>query len=107
MVRLRERGEAIGHVQATVTEGGDGGHDRSADVAWLIGTAWQGLGYAAEAARWLVRWLESRDVRTITAHVHPAHEASGRVAAAAGLAPTGRIENGEVVWRREAAPRDS
>ena len=95
VIRLEAGGAAIGHAQATVTNDG-----RDADVAWLIGTGWQGKGYASEAARAVVRWLESRDVRTITAHVHPAHAASGRVAASAGLAPTAELEDGEVVWRR-------
>ena len=95
VVRLDADGVAIGHAQATVT---GAGHE--ADVAWLIGTAWQGQGYASEAARAVVRWLESRGLRRITARVHPAHVASGRVAASAGLAPTDELQDGEVVWRR-------
>lgn len=101
VIRLREGSEAIGHLQATVINDAedDAVDGRSADIAWLIGTAWQGRGYASEAVRALVGWLESSGVRTFTAHVHPGHEASGRVAAAAGLAATDRIEDGEVVWR--------
>jgi RimJ/RimL family protein N-acetyltransferase len=51
----------------------------------------------------MVRWLESTGVGTITAHVHADHRASARVAARAGLEPTGDIEGGEVVWRRTLA----
>jgi RimJ/RimL family protein N-acetyltransferase len=92
-------GPAIGHLQATVVDDG-----RSADIAWLVGTAWQGRGYASEAARALVRWLYAIGIDSVTAHVHPDHAASGRVTAHAGLRPTGEMEGGEAVWRR-TAPR--
>src|SRR5882672_4863242 len=39
IVRLRD-GTAIGNLQATVLGAG-----READIAWLIGTAWQGNGH--------------------------------------------------------------
>ena len=101
VIRLQADGSAVGHLQATVVDGGeDDAGARTADIAWLVGTAWQGRGYATESARALVRWLESSGVRTITAHVHPDHAASARVSAAAGLEPTEEIEDGEVVWRR-------
>jgi RimJ/RimL family protein N-acetyltransferase len=94
VVRLRD-GEAVGTVQATVTDAG-----RAAEVAWVIGVAWQGQGLASEAAEGLVAWLEAGGVRTITAHVHPDHHASARVAARAGLVPTREVHDGERVWRR-------
>lgn len=95
VIRLGADGPAIGHLQATVIDDG-----RAADIAWLVGSAWQGRGYASEAARALVGWLEENDVTTITAHVHPGNVASCRVAARLGLAPTGEIVEGEVAWRR-------
>ena len=98
MIRLADGGQAIGHLQATVLDG-----DRSADIAWLVGIAWQGRGYASEAARALVGWLEANDIDTITAHVHPEHVASARVAERAGLEATTEVEDGEVVWRRARA----
>jgi RimJ/RimL family protein N-acetyltransferase len=94
VVRLGPGGPAIGHLQATVVDG------RSADIAWLIGTEWQGLGYATEAARALVSWLEGRGVAEITAHIHVDHAASGRVATSAGLSPTAEVQAGEAIWRR-------
>lgn len=94
VIRLAVDGTAIGHLQATVTDDG-----AAADIAWVVGTAWQGRGYASEAARALVAWLEAQGVGTITAHVHPDHLASARVAANAGLAPTDEVAEGEVVWR--------
>jgi RimJ/RimL family protein N-acetyltransferase len=101
-IRLAADGAAIGHVQATVVD--DGGR---ADIAWILGTRWQGRGYATEAAIAMVRWLESDGVGTITAHVHPQHAASARVAERAGLEPTDEVEGGEVVWRRLADGRRS
>ena len=95
VVRLAGDEQAIGHLQATVVDGG-----READIAWLIGTPWQGQGFASEAAGALVEWLEANGVTTVTAHVHPGHAASARVAANAGLARTTDVENGEIVWRR-------
>ncbi len=96
VVRLSAGGRAVGWMQATVYEDG-----ARADIAWLIGTPWQSLGYASEAARALVAWLDNRAVRTITAHVHADHHASAAVATRAGLAPTNEVEDGEIVWRRQ------
>jgi RimJ/RimL family protein N-acetyltransferase len=92
---VRLDGVAIGYVQTTVTPG------PVADVAWVIGTAWQGHGYATEAARALVGWLRDRGVTAIGAEIAPGHRASERVAAAAGLALTDELVDGERVWRLE------
>jgi len=94
IVRLAGEDAPIGHVQATVSAGG-----RTAEVAWLIGTPWQGQGYGAEAARGLTAWLRSEGVVALTAFVHPDHSASGRVAASAGLAPSADVVDGEIAWR--------
>ena len=95
IVRERPSGAATGFVQATIVV------DRppSAEIAWMIGMPWQGRGYATEAARALVAWLEARGVRSIVAHIHPDHAASAAVAERAGLAPTGKLVEGERVWR--------
>lgn len=98
VIRLGEGGNAIGHLQATVLD-----DERSADIAWLVGTPWQGRGYATEAARAVVGWLEANGIATITAHVHPDNAASALVARRAGLAATGALEDGEVVWRRSGS----
>ncbi len=95
-IRLVADGALVGHVQATVSDNGG-----LADVAWILGTPWQGRGYASEAAISMVRWLEASGVQTITAHVNPRHVASAMVAERAGLVATDEIEGGEVVWRRE------
>jgi RimJ/RimL family protein N-acetyltransferase len=96
VIELEGAKTIIGHLQATVLDAS------SADIAWMVGTPWQGRGYASEAAVELVRWLECAGVETITAHIRPDHAASARVAQGAGLEPTDRIEDGEVVWRRIA-----
>jgi RimJ/RimL family protein N-acetyltransferase len=92
VVRLREHGTAIGVTQATIAAG-------AADVAWVIGAAWQRKGYGAEAARAMTSWLRDTGVGTLRAHIHPEHEASARVAAAAGLLATSETDaDGEVIW---------
>lgn len=88
----------VGTVQATVT--GPAGA-RAAEIAWVVGAAWQGRGIGGEAARGLVGWLRQLPVRTITAYIHPDHHASAGVARAAGLSPTGRRRDGEVRWQLE------
>lgn len=100
VLRVRADGSLAGYVQATV-------RDSRAEVAWVVGTRWQGRGYAKEAATGLVRHLLDRGaVRTVVAHIHPDHAASAAVASAAGLLPTDEWEDGEVRWRYEtpAAP---
>ncbi|MEU8618458.1 GNAT family N-acetyltransferase [Streptomyces sp. NPDC048623] len=91
VLRLRETGAAIGTVQATVAPGG-------AEIAWVLGTPWQGRGLAREAAVVLADWLRQRGAPSLIAHVHPDHHASAAVAGAAGLAPTEVYEDGERRW---------
>ncbi|MES5823478.1 GNAT family N-acetyltransferase [Streptomyces sp. RG80] len=93
VLRSHADGALIGTVQATIT----GRHE--AEIAWIIGTPWQGRGLASEAARSLVTWLVRHYVRTIVAHIHPDHTASATVATAAGLTPTEEEHDGETVWR--------
>ncbi|MFI6035597.1 GNAT family N-acetyltransferase [Streptomyces sp. NPDC051315] len=97
VLRLREAPAPLtGTVQATLTD-----RATTAEIAWVIGTPWQGRGLASEAARGLVDRLRTRGVRTVIAHIHPDHHASAAVAAAAGLTPTGVERDGEVRWRRQ------
>jgi RimJ/RimL family protein N-acetyltransferase len=93
VLRLRETSHLTGTVQATVTE------DLTAEIAWVVGTPWQGHGLASEAALGLVGWLREQGIRTVVAHIHPGHRASAAVAMAAGLAPTEEEQDGEVRWR--------
>ena len=94
-IQQRSDDALVGTVQATLT--GSGPHWAD-EVAWVVGTAWQGQGVAREAALALVTWLTGQPVRRVVAHVHPDHRASAAVAWAAGLRPTDRMHDGEVRW---------
>ncbi|MER6397767.1 GNAT family N-acetyltransferase [Kitasatospora sp. NPDC001603] len=96
VLRLRADGRLTGYVQATI------GPD-AAEIAWVLGTPWQGRGLATEAARALLDHLRASGVTTVLAHVHPDHRASAAVARALGLRPTDERQDGEVRWR--SAPR--
>jgi RimJ/RimL family protein N-acetyltransferase len=90
---VRVGGEPVGYAQASVEPAAG-----VAWVAWVIGTPWQGNGYAAEAAAAVVGWLRDRGLAA-TAAIAPGHLASERVAAAAGLSVTDEVVDGERVWR--------
>ncbi|MFF4804165.1 GNAT family N-acetyltransferase [Streptomyces sp. NPDC001351] len=92
VLREREEPRLVGTVQATVT-------GTVAEIAWVVGTPWQGRGYASEAACGLVGRLRQRPIHTVLAHIHPEHVASAAVARAAGLVPTGEELDGEQRWR--------
>lgn len=91
-VVLRLDDEAVvGTVQATIV--GD-----EASIAWVIGSGFQGQGYAKEAAACMSSWLRT-GVGHLRADIHPDHRASQAVARSLGLEPTQEITDGEVVWR--------
>ena len=91
---LRRAGCLTGTVQATISPRGG----PAAEIAWVVGTRWQGQGIATEAARALVAWLGQQSVATVVAHIHPDHHASAAVATAAGLAATAESVTGETRW---------
>jgi RimJ/RimL family protein N-acetyltransferase len=93
IIRRAADGQAVGFVQATITA-------QRAEIAWVVGLEWQGNGYAGEAARALIAWLDARGVAIIQARIHPGHAASAAVARRAGLAPTGQVDDGEQLWQR-------
>jgi RimJ/RimL family protein N-acetyltransferase len=97
VIRLRDEACLTGTVQATIGPAGD---ETTAEIAWVVGTAWQGRGIATEAGRGLITWLGTRSVHTVIAHVHPDHRASAAVATACGLIPTDEVHDGEIRWRR-------
>ncbi|HJU48671.1 MAG TPA: GNAT family N-acetyltransferase [Gaiellaceae bacterium] len=91
---VRASGEAVGCVQATV-----GVESGSAEVAWVMGTRFQGRGYAQEAAGAMLSWLRDHGVSRVVAHIHPGNRASEGVARRLGLTPTATIVDGEVRWQ--------
>jgi RimJ/RimL family protein N-acetyltransferase len=99
VIQLRSPACLAGTVQATISTA-----DEAAEVAWVVGTSWQGQGIATEAARALVAWLGQQSVKTVIAHIHPGHQASAAVATAAGLTPTGQLQDGEMRWRLTLTP---
>jgi RimJ/RimL family protein N-acetyltransferase len=92
IVRESATGRPVGYVQATVEQ------RRSAEVAWVIEPRSAGRGLASEAAAAMIGWLRARGIAPVTAHVHPAHRASARVAERIELVRTGVVVDGEDVW---------
>ena len=91
----RDIGKPVGFVQATVE--GDGSN-LVADIAWVISPDWQGQGIASEAAQAMVAWLRSSGVHHLTAHIHPNHQASMKVAQNQALHVTSTKKDGETRW---------
>ena len=97
IIRSRTTGSAVGYVQATVA--GD-----TADIAWLVGVPWQRQGIGVEAASAMCAWLATRGVHRLTAHIHPDHVGSAKVAARLGLIATSSTDaEGEQIWSSEPA----
>jgi RimJ/RimL family protein N-acetyltransferase len=96
-VRLAS-GELVGYVQATVV-------DTDADIAYVVGTPWQGHGYATEAAGAMLDHLrDDQRVAVTRAWIADGHEPSERVARRLRLAPTiERNAEGERLWRSRQA----
>jgi RimJ/RimL family protein N-acetyltransferase len=97
IVRRRDTGDAVGTVQATITD--DDRHGSVAEVAWVVASAHQRQGYAREATAAMVAWLRAGGVGLVVAHVHPEHRASMAVARGVGLRPTELTVDGEVRWQ--------
>jgi RimJ/RimL family protein N-acetyltransferase len=85
VIELRGPRRLVGTVQATIMTG----DELVAEVAWVVGTSWQGQGIATEAAVALIAWLGEQRVQAVIAHIHPRHHASAAVATAAGSSRPG------------------
>lgn len=59
LIVLKDTDEAIGYVQATIPT-----QEHSAEIAWVVGAPWQGVGHAKEAAALLVAELSQRGGET-------------------------------------------
>jgi RimJ/RimL family protein N-acetyltransferase len=97
VIRLRSEARLTGTVQATISPSD---HETIAEIAWVVGTPWQGRGIATEAAKGLLSWLSEQPVHTVIAHIHPDHHASAAIATACGLTPTDTWHDGEIRWHR-------
>lgn len=104
VLRSRADDEVAGYVQATVesdlVDASAGGSSLVAELAWVVGTRYQGRGLACEAVAGMVTWLQGQGVERFVAHVHPEHAASAAVARSAGLRATDVVADGEVRWQR-------
>ncbi len=94
----RNTGKPVGFVQATVEVDGSG---LVADIAWVVSPNWQGQGIASEATRAMVTWLRSNGVHRLTAHIHPDHQASMKVAQSQALHATSSKKDGETRWESQ------
>ncbi|MFC9908782.1 GNAT family N-acetyltransferase [Streptomyces sp. NPDC059862] len=96
MMRKGAEGQLVGTVQATLYRPRP---DRmEAELAWVVGHAFQGVGYGKEGASTAARWLRTQGVAGFVAHVHPGHRASAGIARALGMKPTGEIHDSEMLW---------
>jgi RimJ/RimL family protein N-acetyltransferase len=98
VVVKRDVGNPVRFVQATVE---DDGASLVADIAWVISPNWQGQGIASEAPQAMVAWLRSHGVRRLTAHIHPGHQASMKVAQNQALHATSSKKDGETRWESQ------
>ena len=111
MLRRHTDGKLVGTVQATLTRT-DGPRapeaepatELEAELAWVVGHAFQGNGYAKEGAAAMTHWLRDQGISPLTAHVHPDNHASAAVAEALGLHPTGTLHDGERHWTDATPP---
>ena len=101
-VRVRATGVIAGRIEATV-------YGSWAELAYLLGPAWGGQGYAREAVAWLIAQLRAAGVAEVWAAVHPDNarsirllEALGFVEAARGGRALGSYDPGDRVFRRDA-----
>ena len=92
ILNTHEQAACIGYVQATVRES-------TAELAWLVGTEFQRLGYASEAVACLANWLQNDDITSLQAYIHPGHEASQKIAASVGLRKTANQVDDEDLWQ--------
>ncbi|MEV5381789.1 GNAT family N-acetyltransferase [Streptomyces sp. NPDC052721] len=96
MLRERAGGQLVGTVQATLYRPCP---DRvEAELAWVVGHAFQGAGYGKEGASVMAAWLRTQGISGCVAHVHPGHGASAGIARALGMKPTDEIHDSEVLW---------
>ena len=103
IVRRRTDHIAVGYIQATLPAVP---RPQTAALAWMIGLAFQGHGYAREAAAAAMRTLTAGGIRSFTARIHPEHVASIALARGLGFKPTSDWIAGEAVWATEPGRRD-
>jgi len=92
IIRTRSDRRAVGYVQADII-------DAVTELAWVVGVADQGSGYAVEAAIAMRDQLATEGSTRFQAFIHPDHVVSQAVAARVGMSRTGELdEDGEEQW---------
>jgi RimJ/RimL family protein N-acetyltransferase len=97
---MRRDGVIIGRLEATC-------YDGWAEIAYLVGPAYQRQGYGREGVRWLLDRLRERDIDEVWAAVLPGNARSIRLLDALGFAPAARArplasyDDGDLVFRRQ------
>ncbi|MFL6288041.1 MAG: GNAT family N-acetyltransferase, partial [Actinomycetes bacterium] len=66
VLRDKDSADVVGTVQATLIRRDEGD---LAEVAWTVGTRWQGQGRGKDAAGALVTWLWGQGVDVLVAHI--------------------------------------
>jgi RimJ/RimL family protein N-acetyltransferase len=95
VIRRQSDLQAVGTMQATLSVWEL--TRTSADLAWVVGTPWQGHGFATEAAGRVMAALRMVCVARVTASIHPLNYASQAVARRLGLRPAQTIGD-EIEW---------
>lgn len=103
ILRRRHDHVAVGYIQATVPAVPPA---RTAALAWMVGLAFQGQGYAREASAAAMRTLSADGINSFTARIHPEHAASIALARSLGFRPTSEWIDGETVWAAEFGRRE-
>ncbi len=96
VLRPTDEPVVMGQLQATVVPS-----SAVATLAWLVGSAYQGQGFAREAAAAVAGWVRGFDGVKVQAYIHPEHGASMAIARSLGLIPTGDVVDGEIRWSDE------
>jgi RimJ/RimL family protein N-acetyltransferase len=74
--------------------------DGSAEMGWVLASAFQGKGYAEEATRSILQWADGHLARMpITCIIDPANHASIRLAAKLGFVETALAQYGDKAMR--------
>jgi RimJ/RimL family protein N-acetyltransferase len=95
----RHDGAFVGLAQATVWRA-DQSRFGTCEIAYLVDPPAQRHGYGTEMMRGFCAELTGTLAPAeLTAHIHPGHVASERIARAVGLVPTGELVDDERVWR--------
>jgi [ribosomal protein S5]-alanine N-acetyltransferase len=89
VIRVMPMGQPAGHVQATVFD------DKSAEISFMVGTAFHNRGFAHEAMQAATRVMRAQlGIERLRGRVHPENVAAKLVALDLGMGPLGQVDGG-------------